>query len=260
MKARTQLLTLVSMATLALGGVTVASGLLLNTPKKISINAETIDDNVGTVRIWMSSDQGNPIEQSNAKAKLWIHTGNANDGSGKGEDIWSGFETGNWENGVENNRTYYYFDIPAANLVGNYLTIQRFSSDGNTLWNSSKPLQITSDNITQVFFLWADWNDWKNIGISTGSPNQVDAGMAAKALEGLQTCSTSAINGYNAFKGIANTFIHNDDGTWKTVGDLDDYDIQDYASVDAYASGERTVTVDAYDKYLALSGAAGVKF
>ena len=44
MKARTQLLTLVSMATLALGGVTVASGLLLNTPENNSINAATIDE------------------------------------------------------------------------------------------------------------------------------------------------------------------------------------------------------------------------
>lgn len=84
--------------------------------------------------------------------------------------------------------------------------------------------------------------------------------MAAKALEGLQTCSSSAINGYNAFAGIAKSFIHGDDGTWKAVGDLDDYDIQDYASVDDYATGERAVTVDAYDKYLALSGAAGVTF
>lgn len=84
--------------------------------------------------------------------------------------------------------------------------------------------------------------------------------MSAKALEGLQTCSSSAINGYNAFEGIAKSFIHSDDGDLKTVGDLHDYDIQDYASVDAYASDERTITVDAYDKYVALSGAAGVTF
>lgn len=51
MKARTQLLTLVSMATLALGGVTVTSSLLLNTPENHSINAETVDETGGTVRL-----------------------------------------------------------------------------------------------------------------------------------------------------------------------------------------------------------------
>ena len=43
MKAKTQLLTLVSIATLALGGVTVTSSLLLNTPENHSINAATIE-------------------------------------------------------------------------------------------------------------------------------------------------------------------------------------------------------------------------
>lgn len=255
MKARTQLLTLVSMATLALGGVTVASGLLLNTPENNSINAETVDDTVGTVRLWISSDQSNPISNSGGIPKLWIHTGSGTDDATKGTDIWVGTQTGNWNNTQESNRTYYYFDVPAANLVGNYLTIQRFASDGTTFWNQSQSVEITSANITQVFYLYGDQST-----IGNGSPSKLDAGMSAKALEGLQTCSSSAINGYNAFEGIAKSFIHSDDGDLKTVGDLHDYDIQDYASVDAYASDERTITVDAYDKYVALSGAAGVTF
>lgn len=255
MKAKTQLLTLVSMATLTLGGVTVTSSLLLNTPENHSINAETVDDTVGTVRLWISSDQNNPISKDGGVPKLWIHTGSGTDDATKGEDYWVGAETGNWNNGQENNRTYYYFDVPAANLIGNYLTIQRFSSDGTSLLNQSGTIEITTTNVTQVFYLWENQST-----ISAGPVGKLDAGMAAKALEGLQTCSSSATNGYNAFEGIAKTFIHNDDGTWKIVGNLNDYNIHDYASVDAYATGERAVTVDAYSKYLALSGAAGVTF
>ena len=255
MKAKTQLLTLVSMATLALGGVTVTSSLLLNTPENHSINAETVDDTVGTVRLWISSDKDNPISNDNGFPKLWIHTEPGTTDAEKGEEIWRGTETGNWHNQIEGKRTYYYFDVPAKDIVGNYLTIERYAPGGTERWNDSNPYEITAENVTQVFYLWRDLKT-----ISTGSPDSVDAGMAAEGLEGLQTCSTSSINGYNAFKGVAKSFIHKDDGTWKTSGFLNECTISDYADVSAYSSGERSIQVNAQDKYDALSIASGITF
>lgn len=106
-----------------------------------------------------------------------------------------------------------------------------------------------------MFYLWGDLKT-----ITTGSPDSVDAGMAAEGLEGLQTCSTSSINGYNAFAGVAKSFIHKDDGTWKTSGFLNKCTISDYADVSAYSSGERSIQVNAQDKYNALSIASGITF
>lgn len=243
---------------IAVGGVAIAAAGVVASENKeqLSINAEEINDTVGYVRIWFSSDPSNPIETQGGVPKLWFHTGNGNDGDNKGEDVYVA-ETntiGDLQNSVENNRRYYYADVPVDGIVGSYLTIQRFSPAGEW-WNQGDPIQVTEENITQVFYLWGNQTT-----MGTNIVGNVDAELAAKALEGLQTCSSSAVNGYNAFEGIGNTFIHNEDGSLKTQGELSSCYIQDYATTDDYLTNERTLTINANDKYLALQAASGTFF
>ena len=92
-----------------------------------------------------------------------------------------------------------------------------------------------------------------------------------KVLEGYLSCSPSVDNGYGAFNLMDNTFIPKIDagGTtiWNMSGTLGGQTLNDYASVEAYETGERTVEVDAYVKYqmlaanyLANSGGGGASF
>ncbi|MCI2111265.1 MAG: hypothetical protein LKK13_02860 [Bacilli bacterium] len=204
------------------------------------------------MRVWITSDPSNPLNKDGGLPGLWFHT----DSSG-GEDVHvtahdaSGY--GEWDNGQESNRPYYYFDVPTATVLGSYMSIQRFSPTWG-FWNQSDSIQFTEDvaKSQQVFYLWGDWK-----GISQGVVPSVDAGMAAHALEGLLTCSDSVYNGYGAFAHINNTFIKDGSGNWKTIGNLSDHTIYDYASVSDYGDpSKKTTQVNAYAKYLALSAMA----
>lgn len=247
---------------IAVGAVSATAGVVASENKEqLSINAEEINDTVGYVRIWVGSDNNGPIDTDGCLPKLWFHTGNGNDDANKGQDVCVSDVMQNYQNNAESYRDYYYADVPVENIVGSYLSVQRFHSNGTQFKDQTQPILVTLDNITQVFYVWnVNEKTNGNIGISTGTIGSVGANMAAKALEGLQTCSSSAVNGYNAFKGIGNTFIHDENGEWKTQGELSSCNIQDYATTDDYLTNERTVTIDAYDKYLALQAASGMVF
>lgn len=262
MTLKTELMTLAALATLGIAAVSATAGVVASENKEqLSINAEEINDTVGYVRIWVGSDNNGPIDKDGCLPKLWFHTGNGNDDANKGQDVYVSGVMQNYQNDAESYRDYYYADVPVENIVGSYLSVQRFHSNGTQFKDQTQPILVTLDNITQVFFVW-NVNEYPNgnIGISAGTIDFVGANMAAKALEGLQTCSSSPVNGYNAFEGIGKTFIHKDNGDWKTNGELGSHDIQDYATTDDYLTNERTVTIDAYDKYLALQAASGIVF
>ncbi len=266
MKTKLQFIALASLAVMGAGCLAVTAGVTANQNTQLSLNAETINETVGYVRLWVSSDKNNPINRDGCYPKLWIHTGSGTDDWNKGSDVYVTEKnefvemqnTEEWENTdvYQGYRIYYYyFDVPVANVVGNYLTIQRFEINDDAWKNQSGTIQITQENVGQVFYLWDDQTT-----ISTGGPGKLSAALAAKGVEGLQTCSSSNINGFNAFPQIANTFILNENGDWKLPSgqNLDQVEISDYASIDDYATGKRTITMNAYDKAAILARMSNV--
>lgn len=260
MKIKLQFMALASLAVMGAGCLAVTAGVTANQNTQLSLNAETINETVGYVRLWVSSDKNNPINRDGCYPKLWIHTGSGTSDSNKGSDVYvtekNGFveiqNTEEWENTTvyQGYRIYYYFDVPVANIVGNYLTIQRFGINDDAWKNQSGTIKITEENVGQVFYLWQDQTT-----ITTGGPDKLSAALAAKGVEGLQTCSSSNINGFNAFPQIAKTFILDANGDWKLPSgqNLDEIEISDYASIDDYATGTRSITVNAYDKAVILA-------
>lgn len=232
----------------------------------ISMNKKNYDQRINAtettqyMRVWISYDV-NALIGSNEKPGLWFHTGSGVDNDTKGTDTYitghnnTGYQE--WKNNSESNRPYYYFDVPTT-VIGSYITIQTFTSDWTFAEQTTQSLQFTQEiaEKQQVFFRYEDKTKLGQgtVGSGTGS---VDAGMAAKALEGLVTCNASTLYGYGAFANIKSTFVKNAD-VWKTSGNLGDFDISDYTSVTDYGDlTKRTATVDAYEKYEALAAKSG---
>ena len=215
-----------------------------------SLNKTEASVSTGTFRFWLATDLDNSFKHAGYTPKLWFHTGSGNDDSNKGKEVLVVGETGNWDNQCEKGyngteaRRYYYFDI-GTEVIGNYLTIQWF--EGGYWKGQGKAVQFTTDNIGKVCYFWGDYSN-----SSFGEIGKADAGLAAKALEGLLTCSDSKINGYNAFPTIRDTFIKNG-GNWKLEGNLGGNTILDSASSGDYGdASKKNVSVDAWDKYQAL--------
>lgn len=138
MKARTQLLTLVSMATLALGGVTVASGLLLNTPENNSINAadqlakpqEGIL--VGGNTVYFSIPNSTDTDRwQNGGAKTAVRYYN----NTTQQEAWTDYATA--IKTLDNDRTLYEATIPTAAETYDFLIITRQNPVGSINWNNS---------------------------------------------------------------------------------------------------------------------------
>ena len=193
-------------------------------------------------RIWIGYDSSNPFHKDGAAIKLWIHSTE----SGGSEDVYDGY-TGTFNNGAEGGRRYDYFDVELSNYTNEwYMTVQRFQ--GGEWKAQTSSIQLTSSNAFQVYFVWGDWST-----VAAGGITSVDAGLAAKALGGMHTCSNSAINGYEAFPNYNSTFVMNGDN-WKTSGNLSDYTVNDFADGDTSYSGSAATETNAYDKYVAVQG------
>lgn len=202
-------------------------------------------------RIWIGYDNERPFYDSadaNTGIRLWIHS--TEDGQG-GEALVYGTITGTFNNGAEFNRRYDYFDVDLSVYTNEwYMTVQKFQYNN---WKAAtNPIQLTATNAFKAYYIWGDWAWDQTAGtVSPGAITNVDAGMAAKALGGIHTCSSSAINGYNAFPNFNSTFVMNGE-SWKTTGNLSDYTIDDFADGDTSYSGSAATTTNAYDKYVAV--------
>ena len=277
MKAKTQLLTLVSMATLALGGVTVTSSLLLNTPENHSINAETVDDTVGTVRLWVADpENGETFRDWNCTPRIWFqYDGNAYmDPTGY---VDNSLETVG--NGKNQQRRYYYFDFDTDTVAGALKSGNpKFEVQciENGEWKrTTSAYDFTMDNMSKIIYVYHDDDNSQNSGegrkfnsVSCAAAGMdMDAKLISKVIEGLQSCSSSVYNGYGIFESIGKNFIHslNNDGTIKEYygrvnGLLSDCTISDYADIKDYETGTRSVQVNAQDKYDMLNAMAGNVF
>lgn len=224
----------------------------INYGKKTNVQAAKAEYSQGSViandkaRIWIGYDTGNPFysyADDSTGIRLWIHSTS----SGGSEKVY-GTITGTFNNNAQSNRRYDYFDVDLSVYTNQwYMTVQKFQ-DGN--WKcQTNPIQLKAANAFQVYFVWGDWAWDKTQGtVGAGAIDSVDAGLAAKALGGMHTCSSSAINGYNAFANFESTFVK-DGESWKTVGNLSDYSLTDYATGDTSYSGSAATTINAFTKY-----------
>ena len=205
-------------------------------------------------RIWIGYDTNNPFysyADADTGIRLWIHSTS----SGGSENVY-GRITGTFNNSAEGNKRYDYFDVDISNYTNQwYMTVQKFQ---NNAWKGqTNPIQLKASNAFQVYYVWGDWAwDQTQGTVSPGTIDSVDAGLAAKALGGIHTCSDSAVNGYKAFASYDSTFVHNGDA-WKTVGNISDYELNDFANGDTSYSGSKTKVINAYDKYTAVQALYG---
>ena len=231
---------------LAISAASIISIRSIHDPVEARAEAYSQGDIVpsGKARLWVGYDTENPFTKNTTEMKLWIHETQ----SGGAEHVYVLSETGgSFNNVTQGNRRYDYFDINESDYVnGWYLTVQRFQ---NGTWKGqTNPLKLTASNAFMVYYVWGNWAEGQTQGtVAAGSIDSVDAGLAAKALAGIHTCSDSSFNGYKAFPNFDSTFVKNGDN-WKTVGNLSDYTINDYA----YPYTGATTAVDAYVKYVAV--------
>ena len=252
----------IALATATFGGAIAAGAVAFNASndgvRAVEAEGEYSQGSViakDKARIWIGYDTGNPFYSYadpntsdanssglNGGIKLWIHSTE----SGGSEKIYN--LSGNFENGAQSNRRYSYCDVDLSVYTNEwYLTVQKFQG-GN--WKcQTTSIQLKASNAFQVYFIWGNWAWDKTQGtVGAGSIDSVDAGLVAKALGGMHTCSNSNINGYNAFPNFNSTFVKNGDN-WKTSGNLGDYSVDDFANGDTSYSGSASTTTNAYTKY-----------
>lgn len=235
----------------------------INGSDQLYVSEITVGDviNNDKARIWIGYDTSNPFydyADADTGIRLWIHST-----SSGGSELVYGTITGTYNNAAESNRRYDYFDVDLSVYTNQwYMTVQKFQNNG---WKgATNPIQLKSDNAFKVYFVGDDWAWDKTQGTITPDViSSVDARLAAIALCGIHNCSPSAVNGYNAFSNFNSTFVKNGDA-WRTVGNVSDYFLLDFASGDSSYSGGKSNIVNAYDKYVfvqnmyASGGASGL--
>lgn len=249
--------------TLSFATVGIASFALANVNKTdnksfVYADGETYSqgDVVGKnkARIWIGYDLDNPFysyADETTGIRLWIHSTDIG-----GDELVYGSITGTFNNVSESNRRYDYFDVDLSVYTNSwYMTVQKFQ--GGTWKGQTDPIQLSSSNAMQVYYVWGDWAwDQTKGTVGPGLIDTVDAGLAAKALGGIHSCSSSNINGYGAFSRYQSTFVKKGDD-WKTVGNLSDYTLNDFPNGDTSYSQSPTNTINAYDKYVYVEQLAG---
>lgn len=156
--------------------------------------------------------------------------------------------------GVDSSRWFAYYDLPLSKLTGKTLTFIVINGNNETQYVFPNISFASGDN-SKV------WNVNFNAGngtITKGAiTDRIHNTFFAKVLEGYLTCSPSVDNGYGAFSALDANFLPRDGSNWNMEGDLGGITINDYLSESDYTTGNRTATVDAYVKYVALQTAAG---
>ena len=246
MKKRFKILFLALTAFLFVGGTILGALSFSGNSGMVKATDDVVDNT--TVRVWIGDAENNTIQLDDAIVKVWVHKNKEN--SEAGSDL---ITPAYWRNTAQNRRTFFYFDVPMHYYTEQwYFTVQRFNPSDNTWWQSIATSQFSSERVNQVCYIHS--NNWYEC--SYGSISSCDAGLAAKAIEGLYTCSSSSINGYNSFPSLVKNFIKDDiDGNeWKTVGNISDFEVNDFANDAEWnaAKEECEVKVNAWDKYLAL--------
>ncbi len=150
-----------------------------------------------------------------------------------------------------NSESFYYVDIPVNTTGFNFC---RMDPTTHEIWNWSHDIKISDISdittiTTQAFYLNVD--SYGKTNWSQGIPTPHDY-FFAKWLEGFSTCSSSSLNGYNAYQGLVNGLYSKLSDTFKNS--FRTVQISDYA-YDANNSGytsDKNVWTSAGDKWDAL--------
>ena len=240
---------------------------------------------------------------------LWIHDGESSMGSWEhvaqpNGVVWNSCESdfgySDVNGGWGTYRPYWYYDIPASVFEEHehfYLTVQYYKETGNqydsnaSTFNGSYSNDANIGNYhvlferqddgrykrsnsdeeyldNSVMFVWGGAKEY-HTGSFNNSQNAIDSSIAALALEGLNTCSNSSVNGYEAIPHFGQTFLWTVDEAgaftgWKdSAGEggknglssqtIDDYD-PSLGADGSWNTAEKDSTVNAYDKLLAMVG------
>lgn len=156
---------------------------------------------------------------------------------------------------------YYAVDIDAKYCSSAYdIEIKRMEGMTTHTWSG----KFNFDRLNEIIYLWNtnnsgdQWNYMK--GHSFGSLSVASKDIAAKAIEGLYTCSSSPINGYGAFDRVGGTFLWDTNKQSKIDGSLSGYEILDFSNNAAWqdSATERSTPTDVVTKYNALRALSGV--
>lgn len=146
-----------------------------------------------------------------------------------------------------------FYDVEIAEIVGKQVGLT-ILNDGTGKVEVEIPAQTFNegDNNKIIHPIKSDAGIWSYK--SDYQEGRLFNSFAAKVLEGYLTCSASVSNGYGAFPTLDANIIVRPGGVdeWNLEGDLGDINIQDYAALTDYETGNRTVEIDAYTKYVAL--------
>lgn len=226
---------------LMVGGVFLSSNFLLPfqaTPVE-GITTEVINPN--NARIWFSP--GTNWASASATMRLRIVKTNI-----------QYTENGNWLNTQESSKKYVYFDVPKADLdngASNELQFLRYNNINTSEWNWSPEIQYTAGDNSKVYFM-AD-GAWSGTAPTQGRVASVDAGLAVTVLAGYLTCSTDLNNGNGKFDEVTLTWILSTlwEGSFKTVGLMDDHFITDYdgVGVSQYDVARVNRSTNGFDKF-----------
>ena len=270
MKAKTQLLTLVSMATLALGGVTVTSSLLLNTPENHSINAAEqlprpqegilVGGNTLYFSIPDSTDNGR-WRADGAKTAVYYYNKTS------GQDAWTNYATP--VKSLENGRTLYEAIVPSDVETYDFLIITRQNPNSSIGWdarwgqsNNINTEQIhgncaiipdqLSDNANKCIDLylaehWTTINHYERINDWADTTNLLGTGSICDPANTTEEYRTQIATAWNAAK-----------ESFMKLG----YDVQAYFSnlnsTGTYA-GEEEVCRDTAERYDHIATAYGLE-
>jgi len=212
--------------------------------------------NANKIRIWL--DRNGHYATNSYTYLLFFNTNHhCNTGKEKAIELTSGDPV-----------DYLYYDVPISWIKNKEVGITIVNEYNEVLVSIPAQTFVEGDNskLWKINLSGETWSYEKTV-----VSEKVYNTFVRKVLEGYLSCSPSVDNGYGAFNLMDNTFIPKIDagGTtiWNMSGTLGGQTLNDYASVEAYETGERTVEVDAYVKYqmlaanyLANSGGGGASF
>lgn len=208
-----------------------------------------------TMRLWI---QPNTWEQDNTVAVISFITlkNNKQASEIKVDDKRTNYDviatytkSGSYNNSQEDNKTYYYYDVPTSLVQTKYFIVERFNS--GTSFNSASNIKNTSlvqtyvtGDSARIYYMGSKTDG----SISRGGISKVSAGLVAKIFESYLTCLPSIKNGFLNIKTLESSFIVKD-GVWRVVGTMADVNLTDYAYATDYEIDTASAQVNLYSKY-----------
>lgn len=102
-----------------------------------------------------------------------------------------------------------YYDVPIATITGKYFDLARLSSteiSTATVWNRTGTELFNVNLLNQVWRIWDDGNGIYRPSGSSAESRNVSNAVINSLLYGYMTCSTSSINGFNAYAQLNDHF------------------------------------------------------